>query len=428
MTNAEKEEFDEWEDIRKNQPLINIGTAGHVDHGKTTLLEALTGIWAARHSEELKRGITLKLGYAETAVFKCPKCPPPQCYYTGALAPEGKCRYCGAELEFVRRLSFVDVPGHEMLMAVMLAGATMMDGVVMVIDATMPCPQPQTREHFMALTIIGVRNIVIIQNKIDLVPKEKILENYRQIKEFFSGTWAENAPIIPVSALHKANIDVVIEAIEKRMPDPQRDPSKPPLMMIARSFDVNKPGTPPDKLQGGVIGGTIIQGKFKLGDEIEIRPGLRIMEKGKIRCQPLFTEIVGLKSSERNLKTAYPGGLIGVGTLLDPSITKSDNLMGNLAGKPGTLPPIRESMTLEVYLMERVVGTPELLKVEPIRRGEVLALNVGTAATLGTVVSSSKDNVNVKLKFPICAGDNVRVAISRRVAGRWRLIGYGLIR
>ena len=149
------------------------------------------------------------------------------------------------------------------------------------------------------------------------------------------------------------------------------------------------------------------------------------MEKGKIRCQPLFTEIVSLKSGERSLKTAYPGGLIGVGTLLDPSLTKSDNLMGNLAGKPGTLPPTRESMTLEVHLMERVVGTPELLKVEPIRRGEVLALNVGTAATLGAVVSASKDHVDVKLKFPICAEDNARVAISRRVAGRWRLIGYG---
>jgi len=415
------------EEARRLQPLINIGTAGHVDHGKTTLVEALTGVWAARHSEELKRGITLKLGYAETAVYKCPNCPPPQCYYTKALAPDGKCKYCGSELEFQRYLSFVDVPGHEMLMAIMLAGATIMDGVVMVIDATQPCPQPQTREHFMAITIIGVRRMVVVQNKIDVATREEVLRNYEEIKNFLRGTWAEGSPIIPVSALHKVNVDVVIEAIEKLMPSPQRDPAKPPRMLVARSFDVNRPGTPPDKLQGGVIGGTIVQGKFRVGDEIEIRPGLRISERGKVKCVPLFTEIASLKSGDRMLEEAYPGGLIGVGTLLDPSITKADGLMGCVVGKPGTLPPVWDEFALEVHLMERAVGTPDLVRVEPLERGEVIALNVGTAATLGTVTRAGRDEAEVRLSIPVCAEEGSRVAISRRIHGRWRLIGYGLI-
>lgn len=416
------------ESVKKLQPLINIGTAGHVDHGKTTLVEALTGMWAARHSEELKRGITLKLGYAETAIYKCPNCPPPICYYTKALAPNLKCKHCNSDLTFQRYVSFVDVPGHEMLMAIMLAGATIMDGVIMVIDATQSCPQPQTREHFMAITIIGVRRMIIVQNKVDVVSREEALKNYKEIKNFIEGTWAEDVPIIPVSALHKVNVDVVIEAIEKFMPNPKRDPTKPPRMLIARSFDVNKPGTPPEKLQGGVIGGTIIQGKFRVGDEIEIRPGLRISERGKIRYIPLFTEIVSLRSGNRSLKEAYPGGLIGVGTLLDPSITKADGLMGCVAGKTGTLPPVWNELTLEVHLMERAVGTPDLVKVEPLKKGETIALNVGTAATLGSIINVKKNKVELKLNFPICAEEKARVAISRRIHGRWRLIGYGLIK
>ncbi len=418
---------EELEEQKKLQPLTNIGTAGHVDHGKTTLVEALTGVWTARYSEELKRGITLKIGYADAAIYKCPNCPPPQAYYTSALAPDLKCKYCGSELEFVRKVSFVDVPGHEMLMAVMLAGAALMDGVVFVIDASQPCPRPQTREHFTALSIIGVKNIVVVQNKIDIVSRERALESYREIKEFLKGTWAEDAPIIPVSALHKANVDVLLWAIEEKIPTPKRDPSKPPRMLVARSFDVNKPGTPIDKLVGGVLGGTIIQGRFEIGDEIEIRPGAKVETKRGVTYEPLFTEITSLKSGDQNLKVAYPGGLVGVGTKLDPSLTKGDNLIGNVVGKPGTLPPVWNEFDLDVKLLERVVGLEVLKKVEPIVKGEALMINVGTAVTVGVVTNVSKEHVHVKLKIPVCAEEGARVAISRQIRGRWRLIGYGYI-
>ncbi|HDH07328.1 MAG TPA: translation initiation factor IF-2 subunit gamma, partial [Thermoproteales archaeon] len=418
---------------KRLQPLVNIGMVGHVDHGKTTLVEALTGIWAARHSEELKRGITIRLGYADTAIYECPKCPPPQRYLTEYMLKDGKCPHCGSEVRFRRKVSFVDVPGHEMLMATMLSGATLMDGAILVIDASQPCPQPQTREHFTALSIIGLKNLVIVQNKIDIVPRDKVVENYRQIKEFISGTWAENAPIIPISALHRVNVDVVVEAIEKFIPIPERDPTKPPRMLVARSFDVNKPGTPPDKLVGGVLGGSIIQGKFKIGDKIEIRPGIAIVEKTKkgrikrIEYKPLFTEIVSLKSGEVSLEEAYPGGLIGIGTLLDPSLAKSDALRGSVVGKPGTLPPVWTELELETHILERVVGTPDLLKTEPIKKGENLALNVGTAATLGTVVDKKGEIVRIALRLPVCAEKNAKVAISRKIQNRWRLIGYGII-
>lgn len=412
----------------KLQPLTNIGTAGHVDHGKTTLVEALTGIWAARYSEELKRGITLKIGYADTAIYRCPTCDPPQAYYTENTAGKGlKCKYCGSELVFQRRVSFVDVPGHEMLMAVMIAGAALMDGVIFIIDASQKCPRPQTREHFTALSIIGIKNIVVVQNKIDVVSKERAKESYKEIKEFLSGTWAEDAPIIPVSALHKVNVDALIWAIEEEIPTPERDPNKDPIMLVARSFDVNKPGTSIKNLKGGVIGGTIMQGSFSIGDEVEIRPGIKVEERGKIKYEPICTEITSLKSGNNELKVAYPGGLIGVGTKLDPSLTKSDNLIGNVVGKPDRLPPVWRELEVEFHLLERVVGLEELKTVEPLRKGEGLMINVGTAITLGKVLEVSKERARIALNIPVCAMERARIALSRQIMGRWRLIGYGYI-
>ncbi len=419
----------EFEEAIKRQPLVNIGTAGHVDHGKTTLIQALTGIWASHHSEELKRGITLKIGYADTAIYQCPKCPPPQKYYTSANLPKDmKCKYCGTPLEYIRKVSFVDVPGHEMLMSIMLAGAAMMDAALLVIDATKECPQPQTREHFTALSIIGVRKLIVVQNKIDIVSRERAKESYEEIKRFLEGTWAENAPIIPVSALHGANIDALVWALEKYVPIPQRDHTLPPRMLVARSFDVNKPGTPVKELTGGVLGGTIIQGKFRVGDEIEIRPGLKVKKGSQEVYEPLYTTITSLKSGNEPLEVAYPGGLIAIGTELDPSITKADNLIGNVVGKPGTLPEPLYDLELEVHLLERVVGAEQPLKVEPLKTNEVVMLNVGTSLSIGTVTSVRADSVHLKLKIPVVADSGTRVALSRQIAGRWRLIGYGFIK
>jgi len=129
----------------QKQPEINIGMIGHVDHGKTTLTQRLTGKWTDEHSEELKRGISIRLGYADAAFYKCPNCDEPQCYSTKKTCP-----VCGSTTELLRVVSFVDAPGHETLMATMLSGAAIMDGAVLVIAADEPCPQPQTREQLMA--------------------------------------------------------------------------------------------------------------------------------------------------------------------------------------------------------------------------------------------------------------------------------------
>jgi translation initiation factor 2 subunit 3 len=404
------------------QPEVNVGTIGHVDHGKTTLVQALTGVWASRHSEELKRGITIKLGYADMPIYKCPKCEPPKNY---TIKPY--CEQCNSEAEFVRAISFVDAPGHEALMATMLSGAAIMDGAILVIAADEPCPQPQTREHLAAAEVSGIKNLIIVQNKIDIVDGKRALESYKEIKNFIKGTVAEKAPIIPISAQRGINIDVLLNAIETIIPTPKRDETKQPLMFIIRSFDINKPGTTIEALEGGVIGGTIAQGKFVVGEDIEIRPGISAEREGKTVYDPLISEIVSLNAGEQSVKEATCGGLIGVGTCLDPSYAKADGLTGSIAGKAGMLPPTLTELTLETHVLERAVGTKELLKVEKFNPEEVLLLHVGSAVNVGKILSIKQNVIKVKLTRPICALPGSRVAISRKITARWRLIGYGLI-
>ncbi|MDD1726392.1 MAG: translation initiation factor IF-2 subunit gamma [Methanothrix sp.] len=396
---------------------------GHVDHGKTTLVKSLSGIWTDQHSEEVKRGISIRLGYADATFRKCPSCPEPDAYTV-----DEKCSHCGAETEVLRTVSFVDSPGHETLMATMLCGAAIMDGAVLVISANEPCPQPQTKEHLMALNITGIDRIVIVQNKIDLMTREQVMEHYQQIKNFVKGTVAENAPIIPISAQQNLNVDLVIQAVEETIPTPPRNTEKPPLLKIARSFDINRPGAAPDSLKGGVIGGSLSQGVLHIGDKIEICPGRLVDYEGRKQWIPIQTKVVTLLAGKEALDEIGPGGLMGLGTQLDPIMTKSDALVGQVAGEPGKLPPARSSFTMNMQLLERVVGVTDESSVEPIHSSEPLMLNVGTATTVG-VVSSAREGgvVQVQLKRPVCADKGDRVAVSRRIGARWRLIGVGTI-
>jgi translation initiation factor 2 subunit 3 len=405
-----------------NQPEINIGMIGHVDHGKTTLTQRLTGKWADEHSEELKRGISIKLGYADATFYKCPKCKEPSCYGT-----KNKCHSCNSTTEVLRVVSFVDAPGHETLMAIMLSGAAIMDGAVLVIAANEHCPQPQTREHLAALDISGIKNIIIVQNKIDLVTEKNAIKNYEQILKFIKGTSAENAPIIPVSAHQDINIDVLVKAMQDHIPTPERDLDKPPLMYTARSFDINKPGSRPGEIKGGVIGGSLIQGVLKQGSEIEICPGRKVEIKGKKTFESITTFVDSLFTGGKCVKKATPGGLIAIGTKLDPARTKSDSYAGKIVGRIGELPPTMESFNLSINLLKRAVGTIEEKNVEPIRTNEPLMLTIGTATTVGIVSDFQGEKIGVKLKLPVCANEGQRIAISRRIDGRWHLIGYGKI-
>jgi len=395
---------------------------GHVDHGKTTLTKALSGTWTDTHSEEMKRGISIKLGYADTAFY----CTNNGEYYATGKHPEEK---DDLEKDLLRSVSFVDAPGHETLMAVMISGASIMDGALLLVSATEACPQPQTREHLSALEIAGISNIVIVQNKIDIVTRERAIESYNEIKNFVEGTIAENAPIIPVSAHHDVNLDMLIQAIQETIPTPDRTSDEKGLMYVARSFDVNRPGTRPSKLKGGIIGGSVVEGSFSVGDKILIAPGRRIKEGNKVRWEPLETVIESAQGGGLDLQTVHAGGLCGIATPMDPVSTKADELSGQVMAKIGELPPIWSELKVDLELLKFMVSASDegSSEVRPLQPNEILMINSATTTSVGTVSSIKGKKATITLRLPICAKEGSRITLSRRIGTRWRLIGHGSI-
>ncbi len=363
----------------------------------------------------MKRGITIRLGYADSTFYHCEKC--------NLYCNVNKCPKCFGECKPKRTVSFLDAPGHETLMATVLSGTALMDGALLLISADEKCPQTQTAEHLKALDMAGIKHIVIVQNKVDLVSEDRAIASYNEIKNFVKNTVAENAPVIPVSAVHNINIDMLIEAIETSIPTPKRDEQKEPKFFIARSFDINKPGTDISKLKGGVIGGSVIQGSFKKGDKIEIKPGAYTEGSWK----PLATAIDEIMQSGKTINAAKPGGLVAFATMLDPSLTKSDGLAGHVVGIEGKLPECKSEITIKTSLFDHVIGVGGQQKVQPLKTGDVLMLTLGISKTIATVASAGRKDMELKLKIPVCAEKNNKISISTQVGGRWHLIGVGEI-
>ena len=391
---------------------MNVGMLGHVDHGKTTLTKALTGKWTDTHSEEIKRGISIRLGYADAYIYSCPKCD--------LLSADAKCGKCGGKAKLLRKLSIVDAPGHETLMTTVISATSILDGVLFLIAANEPCPQPQTAEHLLVLNSTGIKNIIIVQTKIDLVGREKAIENYKQIKAFLKGSAAENAPIVPVSANAGLNIDVLLKAINDVMKPPKHDEKAELRMYVSRSFDVNRPGAEIKDLKGGVLGGSIVQGVLKIGDEIEIKPGISRKEGAK--PSPIICTVQALMEEAEKLESAKAGGLVAIGTTLDPSLTKSDAFVGSVVGRKGEVPEPVDTLNVKYSLLERA-DIPNV----PLREAEPVVINVHTSTGVGVVAKLAKGIATIKLKKPTVVYKDMHVALSRGTGQRWRLSAWGKV-
>ena len=424
-------------EVISRQATINIGTIGHVAHGKSTLVKAISGVHTVRFKNEMERNITIKLGYANAKIYKCTT---PGREHPGHYCSKGSAHVDefddaeGFHWSLVRHVSFVDCPGHDILMATMLNGAAVMDAALLLVAGNEPCPQPQTSEHLAAVEIMRLGHIIILQNKIDLVKEDQAKMQHQQIRDFVAGTVADGAPILPISAQLGFNIDVVCEYIVNRVPVPIRDFTSTPRMIVIRSFDVNKPGEDVVNLKGGVAGGSILQGVLKIGDQIEVRPGIVSKDRtGHVRCSPIFATIVTLCTEANDLKFAVPGGLIGVGTKIDPTLTRSDRLVGQVLGLKGQLPEVFLEIEISYYLLRRLLGVKtaegsRAAKVQKLTKGEILRVNIGSTSTGGKVTAVVRDLAKLTLTTPVCTQENEKIALSRRVDKHWRLIGWGQIR
>jgi len=403
IENLETSKSSDFDSAQKSKELeisdmLNIGMVGHIDHGKTTLLSKLTGKFADTHSEELKRGITIKLGYADTIIEK-----------------NNKKRY----------ISFVDCPGHEMLMATMLSGAALIDAAILVIAANEGI-KPQTKEHLIALKAKKVNQIIIIQNKIDLITKEQALNNYQEIKNFVKGTIAEDSQIIPISAQQNINIDK-IKDILLEIPVPKRDMTSKPEFLIARSFDINRPGTKIQELHGGVIAGILKKGILKIGDEIEIKPGILEKHQNQMIYKTIKTKIISIYRGTHSIKQATPGGSLAFETELDNVLTKTDSLSGNIVSIPGVLPEKSDKIKIKFELFPEVLGEESKMKIEPLKPSENIMLSVNTTITVGQILKLKNNETEFLLKIPIIPIKGDSIGLARNIHGHWRLIGYGEI-
>ena len=358
-----------------------------------------------RFKNELERNITIKLGYANAKIYECqnPACERPGSFksFSSAMEDAPPCPrpFCGGTMKLLRHVSFVDCPGHDILMATMLNGAAVMDAALLLIAANEPCPQPQTSEHLAAIEIMKLKHIIVLQNKVDLIREQQADEHHQSILNFVKGTVADSAPIVPISAQLRYNIDALVEYIVKKIPVPVRDFATAPKLIVIRSFDVNKPGAEVDDLKGGVAGGSLLKGVLRLGQEIEVRPGVVSKDsEGKINCKPIRSKIVSLLAEKNELKFAVPGGLIGVGTLIDPQLTRGDRLVGQVLGSKGSLPSIYTEIEINYFLLRRLLGVKtddkKQTKVAKLAKNEILMVNIGSTSEGGRVVSVKADLVS----------------------------------
>jgi translation initiation factor 2 subunit 3 len=440
-----------------------------------------------RFKNELERNITIKLGYANAKIYQGKLLTAPSslsaatttddstAVATAAAAATGTVYTSrgsshadvfiekGREYKLRRHVSFVDCPGHDILMATMLNGAAVMDAALLLIAGNETCPQPQTSEHLAAVEIMRLQHIIILQNKVDLVKPDAALAQQEQIRKFVAGTVADAAPILPISAVLRYNMDIVCEYLVRKIPLPLRDFTSQPRLIVIRSFDVNRPGQDVLNLQGGVAGGSILQGVLRVGDEIEVRPGIVNKQqesssnsggggdksgsggdnkegtsggggsKQQMICNPIYSKISSLYAEQNDLQFAVPGGLIGVGTRIDPTLTRADRLVGQVLGLKGQLPDVFSEIEISYYLLRRLLGVKtsdggKQAKVQKLTKGEILMVNIGSTATGGCVSAVKGDLARIALTNPVCTEEGEKIALSRRVDRHWRLIGWGQIR
>lgn len=389
----------------ETQPIMNIGMLGHVSDGKTTITKQITGTLTQKHSSERQKNLTIRLGYANAKICKCTSCPEPVCYFsTQSETMEYICPRCLSNSNLMNHISFVDCPGHNMLLATMLNGTAVMDYTITVESAVnLHIPAPQTLEHIDCIKNLNIKNIGFVLNKIDLVTKEKTEEICENLNEFIADL---DCPIIPISATHNINIDILC-MILAHLPKPMRciDTLKMPII---RSFNINKPGTKIDDLVGGVVGGSIISGSIKKNQELFLVPGLVT----ETYYKPISCKVISINSDKISLEEASSGGLIGIQLDIDPGLTCDDKLVGNVI-----VDKITGIVTNEFNL--KINKTDDKLW-----KNKSYTFNINSTNINGTIKKIEENLIKVILESKQYIDHNDIITISINTAGSIHLLDY----
>jgi len=393
----------------QHQALVNIGGTGHVSHGKSTTVYKLTGKKTQQHSSEKEtNNRTVKLGYANCKVFYNPANG--TTITLPSSAESAKDPITGEKMQLISHLSFPDCPGHFEFMATMISGSKVMDSAMLVIAANQSVPQPQTYEHLLALKHSNIREITIIQNKLDLLTAEEAESNYQEILR-----WIETEPIfedftirgiIPISAEFGYNLDLLKQHLAFNISRVDRDYDSPVKMTIVRSFNVNKPNCDITNLRGAVVGGTIHHGVLSVGDHIEINPGILSIDKcsGRPTLKPLYAKVLSLQgNTDEPMEHALPGGLVGVELSLDSGLATGDRLVGSQLAVVGHGDPSYNQITGQ---FEALIGD-----INP-KAGQSYKMVSSGSMTTDLIVKSVRDTqVTAVTKVPIVASTGDKLAL-----------------
>lgn len=387
------------ETFQRNKPHVNVGTIGHVDHGKTTLTAAITNVMAKTYGgvakrfedidnapEERERGITIATAHVE--------------YETDA-----------------RHYAHVDCPGHADYVKNMVTGAAQMDGAILVVAAT-DGPMPQTREHILLARQVGVPQVVVFMNKVDLVDDEELLELVElEVRELLSSYEfdGDNIPVIQGSALNALNGDAdaeagiieLMKAVDETIPTPERDVDKPFLMPVEDVFSITGRGT--------VATGRIERGVVKLNQEIEI---VGIVEA------PMKSVVTGIEMFRRLLDEGQAGDNAGI---LLRGVNKEQIQRGMVLCKPGSINP-HKLFECEVYVLSKDEGgrhTPFFKGYRPQFYFRTTDVTGSCEMPAGVEMVMPGDNVKmvVSLIQPVAMEPGLRFAI--REGGR--TVGAGVV-
>jgi translation initiation factor 2 subunit 3 len=402
-----------------NQPLINIGTLGSVSDGKSTFIAKCTGTFTQRHANEQHRNITIRQGYANMKIWK-----EDDQYYTTDTKPQTFTTDCGINCTLVNHISFIDCPGHQELIKVMLTSIEQMDGAIVVVAVDQPLAnKPQLIQHLAAAKLGRIKKIIVCMNKIDLVTKDVLIERKKELDIMLKQYDIVPFAIIPTCFNKNIGLKYVIRAIMELF-NPKDFIGRTntcALFRTSRSFDINIPGTDWTKVVGGVIGGSLAEGNLKVGDQIEIRPGMISGRDGKFVCQPIITTILSVKTDTTELSEIVPGGLIGIRTDADPFYFKSDKLIGQIIGNVGKMPNVYSEISLPIEIVT-LFGSYQWTPNDK----KSVSIQIGTQMTDAVISNISKDqNITFVFKIPVCISDNQHIVICCNIDKILRIVAEG---
>lgn len=417
-----------YNEIINNQPTINIGCLGSVTDGKSSMVNSICGTKTQRHSSEHIKNITIKLGYANAKIFKCPNCPEPDCFDSyDSKKKKAKCTICDSDMELVKHISFVDCPGHNDLLLTMMSGVSVMDHSIVVVSAADNISEKrQLKEHIAAANVSELNNYLVCMNKLDLIDKNTAMYKYTELNYLLENTPLQDSNIIPTSFNRGYNKKWLLKYICSDLREVDRNLDASPILRITRSFDVNKPGSRISDLIGGVLGGTLVKGKMNVGDLIEIRPGVVKKTKEGLCYEPLVTTITSIKSENNKLDVVIPGGLIGIGTDLDSYYTKNDNAVGNTAGLVGHLPEVYSEVEGDYSKMEKLFDYNDQT-IFNIRVGEMVLINVNSISIACKVTLINSDTIKLNLVGKLlCLEEGDIIIISKKLNEGCKIVGKAI--